>query len=190
MDPEERKQRIETELEMARRELARMSMDTIRVYNPLDTTFSFMYDRYWHRVPAKSEKDFPRYLAMHFFKKIADEIIGNKIQLEGKELKARREKALGQEFKDPYEENVQVWDKMPKLNDPTLLNEIKRTVIVGMVEEYGMDEIPEEKVVEGPVDQRSIHEQLFDDINQVTISKDTPLRENKATLEKEIKADK
>lgn len=187
---EAEKQQIETEMEMRRREAARRSMDTIRVYNPLDTTFSFMYDRYWHRVPAKSEKDFPRYLAMHFFKKISDEIINNKIQTEGQALKAKREKETGQEFKDPYEENVQVWDKMPKLNDPKLINDIKKTVIVGMVEEYGMDQVPEEKTPDGPVDFRPIHEQAFDDINQVTISRDTPLRENKATLEKEVKADK
>jgi|GEM_PF-4150196 len=159
------------EMEIATRELMRRSHDLIRVYNPLDHTFSFMYDRFWHRVPAKSYKDMERYLALKFFKNIAEYMIGQQITKQGEELKALREKQMGKQFLDHYEENVQIWDRVPKINDPDLLQQIKKVVIIGVVEEYGMYEEPQEaREPEKPMDTRSIHEQLFDNIGLATSS--------------------
>lgn len=165
---EEFEQKHNVEMEIATRELKRRSMDTIRVYNPLDTQFSFMYDRYWHRVPAKTEKDFDRYLAMHFFKKICDYMIGQQILAKGEELKAIREKQMGKQYLDKYEENTEVWDRVPTMNDPDLINEIRKIVIVGLVEEYGED-MPEEDLrePEAKIDFRPLHEQAFENIGRV-----------------------
>lgn len=195
------------EMELVHRELARRSHDIIRVYNPLDQTFAFMYDRYWHRIPAKSTKDFERYLARHFFKKICDKMIGDQIMLKGEELKALREKQLGQQFLDKYEENVQIWDKVPKLDDPELIEQIKKVVLIGVVEEYGTDEPEEEqRVPEKPFDLTPMHEQIFSTIDK-TIAPDVtatqtpstikpieeilntepPVYKSKATLQKEAK---
>lgn len=167
-DPEEQKRYAQNQLELAKRELERRSHDRIRVYNPLDTTFSFMYDRYWHRVPAKSYRDFERYLAIRFFKKICDYMIGQQQMVKGQELKELREKQLGQQFLDKYEENVQIWDKVPKLNDPDLIEQIKQVVLIGVVEEYGMDEPPlEPEVHDNPQDMRGLHEQIFSSIDTI-----------------------
>lgn len=163
------------ELELALRELARRSHDIIRVYNPLDHTFSFMYDRYWHRIPAKSEKDLERYLAKHFFKKICDKMIGDQIMLKGEELKALREKQLGTQFLDKYEENIMIWDKVPKLDDPDMIEQIKQVVILGVVEEYGMDE-PDElepQIIDKPIDYTPLHEQIFSTVDKKIISNET-----------------
>jgi len=167
MSPEERKIKIENEMELARRELARKSHDTIRVYNPLDYTFRFMYDRYWHSVGAKNYKDMERFLAIHYFKKICDHMIGQQIMVKGNELKELREKQLGKQFLDKYEENVQIWDRAPKLNDPDLIEQIKQVVIVGLVEEYGMEEPePEMRVPDAPMDFRPLHEKIFGDVDK------------------------
>ena len=157
------------EMEIDTRERARRSHDTIRVFNPLSNTFSFMHDRFWHKVPAKSFRDMDRYLAMHFFKKICDFMIGQQIQTKGEELKKLREQQMGHQFLDHYEENVQVWDHTPKINDPDLINEIKKTVIIGLVKEYGMDmpEVQEMPVPETPTDFRDVHEQSFDTIDKI-----------------------
>lgn len=164
-----------TEMEIATRELQRRSLDTIRVYNPLDHTFSFMYDRFWHRTPAKSYKDFPRYLAMKFFKNICDYMIGQQITLKGNELKALREKQMGQQFLDHYEENVQIWDKTPKINDPDLIAQIKKTVLIGVVEEYGAEEPDQEMPVpEQKFDNRSVHEQMFDSLSVLSADSELP----------------
>lgn len=150
------------EVELAKRELTRRQLDTIRIYNPLDHAFVFMYDRYNHKIPAKSTKDLDRYLANHFFKKICDYMIGEQILKEGEELKKLREQQMGKQFLDKYEENVQIWDRVPKLNDADLIQQIKDVVVLGLVEEYGMDQIEEEeRVPEQALDYRPIHEQIF-----------------------------
>ena len=157
------------QMEVATRELMRRSHDTIRVYNPLDHTFSFMYDRFWHRVPAKSYKDMERYLAMKFFKNICDKMIGDQIMLKGNELKALREKQMGKQFLDHYDENVQIWDRTPKMNDAELIAQVKKTVIIGLVEEYGADEPDlETPVPEQRFDPRSVHEQMFDSLTVIS----------------------
>lgn len=154
------------EVELAKRELTRRALDTIRIYNPLDHTFSFMYDRYWHRIAPHAYKDVDRYLAIHFFKKICDFMIGQQITLKGEELKALREKQMGKQFLDKYEENVQIWDRQPKLNDPDLIEQIKNVVLIKVVEEYGMDEPEEElQVADKPMDFRPLHEQIFNSID-------------------------
>lgn len=163
------------EVELAKRELARRALDTIRVYNPLDHTFAFMYDRYWHRIPAKSYKDLDRFLAIHFFKKICDFMIGQQIMTKGEELKALREKQLGKQYTDKYEENLQIWDRTPKLNDPELIEQIKAVVLVGVVEEYGADEPePEQRIPDAPLDYRPMHERIFDSIDNKIVSTETP----------------
>ncbi len=163
------------EVELAKRELARRALDTIRIYNPLDHTFAFMYDRYWHRIPAKSYKDLDRYLAMHFFKKICDFMIGEQIMAKGEELKKIRERQMGHVYTDKYEENVQIWDRTPKLNDPELIEKIKQVVLVGVVEEYGMDEPePDTRVPDEPLDYRPMHEKIFSSIDKISAPSSTP----------------
>ena len=166
------------EVALATRELERRKNDTIRIYNPLDHTFSYMQDGYWHTIASKTTDDVPRYLAIHFFKKICDYMIGQQAMLKGKALKELREKQMGQQYLDHYQENVEIWDRMPKQNDPDLIEQIKKVVILGMVREYGMDQLPEqrERVADKPQDFRSIHEQVLDSIDRINI----PLSETNA----------
>lgn len=166
MDEQIRQQQRELQMELNRREMQRKSQDVIRVYNPLDVKFNFKYDGYPQSVAAKSTKDFPRYLAVHFFKKIADYMIGQQQRLKGEELKALREKQFGKSFLDAYEENIEVWDRVPKLDDPDLLKEIRDTVILGLVEEYGFDVTEEPQEPTKPLDFRPMHDQLFAEMDK------------------------
>jgi len=115
-----------------------------------------------------------RYLAYKFFKNICDFMIGQQITKKGTELKALREKQMGQQFLDHYEENVQIWDRVPKINDPDLIAQIRKTVLIGVVEEYGAyEEEFEQPVPEQKFDSRSVHEQMFDSLS--VLSSDSPL---------------
>ena len=173
MDPEQQKIMRERQMELTRREMQRKSLDTIRVFNPLDHKFKFMYDSYWFYVDAKKYKDFPRYLAIHYFKKISEFMIGQQALKEGDELLKMREQQFGKSFIDKYVENKEVWDKVPKLNDPDLLKVIRDQVIKGVVTEYAMD-LPEENpaLATKPPDMRSLHEQLFEGINKKVVEID------------------
>lgn len=186
----EEQQKREVSMELTRREMERKSLDTIRLYNPLDHTFRYMYSGYWHQVTAKGTKDEPRYLANHYFKKIAEYMIGTQSIEKGTELLKLREKQLGKQFLDKYEENREVWDKVPRQDDPDLLKEIKDVVIVGLVEEYGMEVMsqqPEER--QRPPDLRSLSDQIFDEgIQKIS---DAPIQPpvkstSKSKLEKEV----
>jgi hypothetical protein len=184
----------EQAMEMTRREMERKSLDTIRLYNPLEHAYRYMVGGFWHSVPAKGYKDEPRYLARMYFKKIAEYMIGLQAAEQGEKLKAIREKQLGKTFIDKYEENIEIWNKVPRTDDPELLKKIKEVVIVGLVEEYGMEappEMPADQVK--TADMRPLSDQIFDDFEkeEKRISEEAPVETkkypiNKAKLEKEV----
>lgn len=156
----------EQSMEITRREMMRKSLDTMQIYNPLDTTFRFQWDSFWWSVPAKGTKDVPRYIAAHYFKKIADVLIGQQLLAKGEELKALREKQFGKTFNDKYEENIEVWNRVPKLDDIELRKQVADRVINGLVEEYGYD-LPEELPTKGAlIDFRSSDDQIFSKIDK------------------------
>lgn len=160
-DSFEQAAQLENKMEVSRREMQRRSLDTLRILNPLDYPFRYQWDGFWHSVPAHGTKDVERYLANHYFKKISATIIGLQAQAFGDQLLKLREKQFGKSFIDKYEENKEVWDRAPRIDDPDLLKQILDTVIVGLVEEYGMD-LPIEGAPDVPkVDMRSLHDQIF-----------------------------
>ncbi len=145
MDPfDEQQQRHERNNEVVRRELERRALDTIRVYNPLDRVFRYKWDSRNFSVPSKGTADVERYLAEAFAQKIIEHMIGLDQMTKGTELLALRQKQLGKTFLDKYEENKEVWDRVPRLNDRELIEQYGGIVVLGLVEEYGMEEIPED----------------------------------------------
>jgi hypothetical protein len=192
MNPLDQKaQEREVSMSLIRREMERKSRDTIRIYNPLDKKFSYMFDGYWHHVNPKSTEDVPRYLALHFFNKIANRIIGEQMIAKGEELKALREKQFGKSFIDKYEENTEVWDRTPHLDDPDLLKQVYNRIWIGLVEPYGMDTPDEpEREPNKPTDMRNVYEQIAGDNEKLAPEKSVtktkpPLYVSKTDLEKE-----
>jgi len=159
---EELKQRVAMEMEIARREVERSSHDLWQVYNPLDRPFRFMYNRYWHSVPAKSYKNFEKFLMRAFLRAISNEMINEQIAAKGNELMTLRKKQFGQQFMDHYEENVQIWDRVPKVNDPELVNQVANIVIIGLVEEFGLEEPEPEQIQRDlPQDFAPVHDRVL-----------------------------
>ena len=169
---EEARQRAERRNLLTQREMYRKSRDVIRVYNPLNETFRFYWDGFPQSVPAKSTKDMERYLANHYFKYISQRIIGDLIIKRGNELLTKHKKSTGSDYLDKYTENREIWDKTPKLDDPELLASIHKDVILGLVEEYGMD-FPEDIEQQPVADTRDIYTKILD-AGERRVSDDVP----------------
>lgn len=153
--------------ELIRREMYRRSRDLIRVYNPLSHDFRFFYDGFLQTIKSKQTRDIERYLARLYFKKIAEFMIGQQMLKKGEELIATRKAQGYPDILDKYDLNREIWDKTPRLDNPDLLKEIRAIVVLGLVEEYGLDfpEEPQRSPTES-YDPRSLHEQIFDSFDQ------------------------
>ncbi len=150
--------------EAVHREMRRRSLDTIRIFNPLDHDKVIKWDGFPHVVKSKSDASFPRYLAEKATREIIVDMINSKTQtLLDKELKERRDK--GQKEFDPYERNDQIINKLPKTSDEALLKELYPIVWLGLEREYGLDyssETPDQQ----NIDQRTVHERILADLDK------------------------
>lgn len=148
MDPiEEAAKQRELNMETTRREMERKNQDILRINNPLERDFRFQFNGFWNTVKAGSTKDVPRYLAAHYFKKMSEYIIGERARRMGEDLLAKRKKSGSPDFLDKYVENKEIWEKVPRVDDPTLLADLAPQLVLGVVEEYGMEE-PEQEVAQ------------------------------------------
>lgn len=166
------------DFEQVRRELERKSHDVWRVYNPLDTSvnapqvgrnnsyvdhgyFVFYYDGYPNRVAPKMTKDMEFFRVRKYFEAISAFMIGQLQQIKGTEMLEKHAKQGQGDYLDKYVENVNVWDKVPRLDDENLLKQIRDEVIIGLVEEYGMDLAPPSSAPMERTDTRSLHDQIL-----------------------------
>jgi len=176
--PSEGTIRNEERMMVVRQELYRKSQDIIRVYNPLEHEFRYKYEGYVHKIGPNETKDIRRFLAAHYLKKISEYILGQEMLVRGNELKEKRERDSGHKFTDKYVENKEVWDQAGKLDDSDRKEEIAKIVVLGLVEEYGM-EVPEDMPMDvTPIDYRPLENRIMDSFN-TPISKDVPFTTTK-----------
>lgn len=156
-DPKE-----EAEQQLIHAEMERKSHDVWRVYNPLDTDFTFYHNGWPTMIKAKSTKDIEFSKVRLFFRQISQYIIGQLKELKGQELlKKHAERGQG-DYLDKYIENIEVWDKTPRLDNPELLKQVADQVVIGLVEEYGVAPAPVLNQTHKAVDTRSLNDQILD----------------------------
>jgi hypothetical protein len=172
---EEELQLKQRQNEASQREMYRKSRDTIRVYNPLSEPFRFLYDSYPQTVPAKSYKDMERYLANLYFRKISEKIINDMITAKTEQI-VEKKKKTGNDWIDKYAENREIMTQVPRTDDPVLLKKIHDDVIIGLVEEYGMEE-PINMPSMPQADRRDVFEQILGQDKRV--AKEAPAPEVK-----------
>lgn len=171
---EEQRQRAAQQNQARLREMERKSKDIIRIYNPLDQKFKWYFDGFPHTIEPKATKDVERYLARLYFDKMSQYIIGQMALSQGEGMIAERAAKGLPDFLDKYEENRAIWDKVPKLDDPKLLKKLADQLIVGLVEEYGLDLEPEPEQRLSQKDMRTLQEQVFDSMDQKIASENAP----------------
>ena len=150
--------------EKIRRELHRKSLDSIVVYNPLEEDYTVIWDKFRHIVPAKSERSFPRYIAMKYIREITDKLIYNEEAVKTKEANDKRLER-GMPPLTPQER-----DQFALQYGLTTANEEKRkeifkTIYIGVGEEYGVD-IPADEVKPVRKDSRTFEEKMLDEMEQ------------------------
>lgn len=170
---EEEQQRKARRNEQNQREMYRKARDIIRIYNPLEITFKWFFDSFPYTIGPRQTKDVERYLARLYFDKMSQYLIGQMATAQGNDMIAERAKKGLPAFLDPYEENRNIWDKVPKLNDPKLLAKLADELIVGLVEEFGLDELPENPANIPQADMRNLQEKVFDSMDR-KIATDLP----------------
>lgn len=111
--------------------------DILRVKNPLNEDFTFIYDMMPITVPAGGTKDMERYLARHYVKEMIGHIYN--------QINADRMEKAHEAFKrnhpdvidDPYLLNEQIYLKLPRSDNPEFQKKVVADCIVGVVAKYG-----------------------------------------------------
>lgn len=113
--------------------------DILRVKNPLDEDFTFIYDQQPTTVPANGTLDMKRYLVRRYI----DAMIGRIYQLFASKKMADSEEAFRRThpdvMDDPYLINTQIYDKIKRQDDPELQKKVIADCIVGVVKKFGSD---------------------------------------------------
>ena len=188
------------ETEAFHRELYRRSLDSIRVYNPLDKDFTILWDKFKHTVPnrnkdtgyGKGMKVVPRYIAQKYAKEIKNHIVNNMAEDKVKELMEKASDDLKIKYEsDPYERQ-KLYEMSPKTDNPELIKKIYAQVILGVEEEYGLS--VEEKQVDsdGEIDPRPVEEQIFDSFDKKYVGEEVkqPARLTESEPEKKYPINK
>ena len=163
------------QIEKVRRELHRKSLDSIVVYNPLEDDFTVVWDKFRHIIPAKSERAFPRYIAMKYIREITDKLIYNEEADKVADANDKRNDR-GMPPLTPQERDQYALQYGLTTANEEKRKEIFKTVYVGIGEEYGVDtsagEVKREKK-----DTRTFEERMLDEME-----KDAPPAKVKAVI--------
>lgn len=138
--------------------LARESMDTIAVFNILDTDYVLDWAGDKFRFPAQTEKHVPRYIARNFYKEIKDLYIH---RLQEQEVEKHKEKLIAKGADNVvYQANQTALNTSKYRTDNIeLMKELKAKIWLGVVEKYGIDVPPPTET--SKVDFRSPEEQVL-----------------------------
>lgn len=151
-----------------KKELQRRSNDTILVYNPTDTDFRVTWDGLPFVIPSKNrsigfglgQQQLPRYIAMNYIKHMADKVLNDSLDT-ASETENQKRRDTGRPEMDPFEREK--FESRYKITDPQLRTPIIRELWLGIIREFGMDEVPE--VMQGKsADHRPMDTQILDEI--------------------------
>lgn len=156
--------------EAYRRELERRSLDSIKIFNPLEEEYICYWDGYGNRFPSHRESIYPRYIAEKAMKEIIDKILTDKAEHDIKEINRKR-MDNGQQRLTPQERWEIESSIEYKISEKSLRRPLVKQIWKGIEKEYGMDMIPalaEKK----NIDSRPVDEQLIDEIDHMSLLQD------------------
>lgn len=149
--------------EEVKREMYRKSLDTIKVYNPTDQDYIVDWDGFAHRIKAKSQQSFPRYIAEKYVREMKDKLI---TEMQDKAVKEAKEKfqARGTSASEiTYLANEATMTSF-RTSDPELIKKIYAEIWLGVEEKYGVDaDLPQ---APGRADDRPVEEQILGDLDR------------------------
>lgn len=161
--------------EKTKRELERRKLDRCGVHNFTNELFTVIYNGYANAVPEHTEENhsktqggcnaiFFRYIAEPFAIKLVDHVI---IQRGGDEVAKvnKQREDLGQPKLVRMQKNEVLGMPEYNISNIEVRRPLMRQVWKGVVEEYGMNNIVEQKIAKQQ-DTRPVDEQLFEEIDK------------------------
>lgn len=161
-----------TAQEVMHRELVQRSQDRIAVHNPTKQPFTFIYDRYRHTIPScfvdngfgKGNAIFPRYLALHYIKKMTDAMIMEKSDNAVREENERRV-SKGTAPLEPWKDQ-EVFEGKYRADNESLREEIFAKLFLGVYEDFSGGDVEAEIETEQKRDQRKVESRLAEKYNR------------------------
>lgn len=143
--------------------------DTLRVKNPLDTDFTFIYDQIPVTVVSMGTKDMERY----FVRRYIDAMIGHIYNIFAEKKMTDAEESFRRThpdvMDDPYLINQQIYLKMKRSDDPEFQKKVIADCIVGVVKKYGSDRQLPKQVINGRLDPNTpLYQSLIDGFKTIT----------------------
>jgi len=143
--------------------------DILRVKNPLETDFTFIYDQIPITVAAHATKDMERYLVRRY--------IWNMIETIYNQFAAARMAKAEEQFRishpevmeDPYLINTQVYDKMKRSDDPAFQKQVIDDCVLGVVSKYGTNRTLPKQAKNGQLDPNTqLYQTLIDGFKTIS----------------------
>jgi hypothetical protein len=185
------KPRYTPQQEKSLAEMARRAQDRCAIYNPTESDFTFMYNGFNWKIPAKNKNEgngmgiavYQRDHALTGMKKMIDAILTKQSDDAVKEENKRRVNNRQQEM-DTWKEQP-AFEARYSINRPELREPLIREIWKGIVEEYGKD-MPVEGFTQR--DERSIDEKLVSSLdstryNPSVVDSETPISNQATTTE-------
>lgn len=157
--------------------------DILRVKNPLDEDFTFIYDQMPKVVPAKGTADMERY----FVRRYIDAMMGHIYNLFAEKKMHDAEESFRRVhpdvMDDPYLINTQIYDKMKRSDNPDFQRQVIADCIVGVVKKYGSDRQLPAKSANGRLDPNTpLYQSLIDGFKTVGNEEEVPETSPEAPL--------
>lgn len=149
--------------------------DILRVKNPLDTDFQFIYDMLPIIIPSKGTRDMERYLVRRYI----EDMIGHIYNLFAEKKMIDAEEAFKRThpdvMDDPYLINQQIYLKMKRADNPEFQKKVIDDCIIGVVRKYGSDRQLPKQVQNGHLDVNTpLYMSLIDGFKTIAPEEVTP----------------
>lgn len=153
--------------------------DILRVKNPLQEDFTFVYDQLPITVPAGGTRDMERYLVRNYVWAMIGHIYNQFAEKKMKDAEEAFRRTHPDVMDDPYLINTQIYDKMQRADNPEFQKKVIEDCVIGVVKKYGSDrQVPKEQK-NGQLDPNTpLYQTLIDGFKTITpegIVADQPL---------------
>lgn len=143
--------------------------DILRVKNPLNEDFTFIFDQLPIMVPALGTKDLERYLVRRYISNIIGHIYNIFAEKKMRDAEETFKRIHPDVMDDPYLINTQIYDKMKRSDNPEFQKQVIDDCIIGVVKKYGSDRQVPRTLPMGQLDPNTqLYQKLIDGFKTIS----------------------
>lgn len=141
--------------------------DILRVRNPLNEDFEFIYDSMPVVVPASGTKDMERYLVRRYIWAMIGHIYNQITEDKYEKAHASFTRTHPDVIDDPYLINEKIWLKLPRADNPEFQQKVIKDCVIGVVSKFGTNRMVAGKP-KGALDPNTpLFQQLINDFKTI-----------------------